>query len=124
LCSQVPEAIQIREALLAKLEAIKMPANALDLITCHFGVSAVAEMTGRKMRFVPAVGGGSRWEARATAGVSHDHINISEKDAFLAGNKRIAIISDAASSGEDGHWSIADHPSRSTTATQPHLFYF
>eukprot|EP00962_Isochrysis_galbana_P056817 scaffold28951_cov73-Isochrysis_galbana.AAC.1 len=76
-----------------------MPANALDLITCHFGVEAVAEMTGRKMRFVPAAGGGSRWEARATAGVSHDQINISEKDAFLAGTKRIAIISDAASSG-------------------------
>jgi len=99
----VQGAVEIRTRLLAKLEGIRMPANALDLITCHFGVEAVAEMTGRKMRFVPAEGGGSRWEPRTSPGVSNDQINIAEKDAFLAGKKLIAIISDAASSGISLH---------------------
>ena len=58
----------LRDKLLARLESIKMPANALDLITCHFGVEHVAEMTGRKMRFAPLPGGGSRWEPRSSHG--------------------------------------------------------
>ena len=52
----VPAARTIKDGLLAKLEAIKMPGNALDLIISHFGVEQVAEMTGRKMRIITANG--------------------------------------------------------------------
>jgi len=99
----VPEAVQIRAELLRRLDAIDMPSNALDLVIGHFGVEHVAEMTGRKMRFVKDGAGGTRWEPRAQNGVSQDQINIAEKDAFMGGTKRVAIISDAASSGISLH---------------------
>ena len=80
-----------------------MPGNALDLLVAHFGVSQLAEMTGRKMRFVTASDGTTRREPRAENGVSADQVNIEEKKAFLSGRKPVAVISDAASSGISLH---------------------
>ena len=98
----VPEAKKISDDLLEKLEKIKMPGNALDLLISHFGVDMVAEMTGRKMRIV-TTDGKTEIQQRAANGVSQDQVNIAEKQAFLSGEKRVAIISDAASSGISLH---------------------
>ncbi len=38
---QVPEAFAIHAKLLRKLEQIRMPGNALDLLISHFGVDQV-----------------------------------------------------------------------------------
>lgn len=98
----VPAARTIKDGLLAKLEAIKMPGNALDLIISHFGVEQVAEMTGRKMRIITA-NGRTEVQQRAPPGESQDRVNISEKEAFLNGHKKVAVISEAASSGISLH---------------------
>ena len=63
-------------------------------------------MTGRKNRIVSYANGAVEVQPRAPKGVSHDAVNIREKEAFLHGSKRIAIISEAASSGISLH---ADH---------------
>ena len=94
----------------------------LDLLVSHFGVEGVAEMTGRKMRIVTK-DGRTQVEPRAAPGVSHEQesicplvrtfaclpkqssvftctltfawqVNILEKNAFLSGEKRVAVISE------------------------------
>ena len=99
----VPEAQRVHDQLLARLESIRMPGNALDLLTSHFGVDRVAEMTGRKSRSVVLPSGKVEWQPRAPSGVSHEQLNINEKTAFISGDKPVAIISDAASSGISLH---------------------
>ena len=65
------------------------------------GASAVAEMTGRKKRLVrDAQTGKVRAEKRnAGAACSMEAVNLTERAAFMDGTKRVAIISEAASSG-------------------------
>ncbi|KAA6420128.1 MAG: strawberry notch-1 [Trebouxia sp. A1-2] len=66
-------------------------------------------MTGRKARLVRQQGGltGVKWEARNASGVAAsatlDLINVHERQMFLNLEKRIAIISEAASAGISLH---------------------
>lgn len=99
----VAETEDIRDELLHRLESIRMPGNALDLLISHFGVEKVAEMTGRKMRIVTTNCGRTQWQPRLACGASHEQINLTEKHAFLSGKKPIAVISEAASSGISLH---------------------
>ena len=87
-----------------------LPANPLDsLIDQLGGPDHVAEMTGRKARLVRQQGGltGVKWEARNASGVAAsatlDLINVHERQMFLNLEKRIAIISEAASAGISLH---------------------
>ncbi len=87
-----------------------LPANPLDsLIDLLGGPEHVAEMTGRKARLVRQQGGltGVKWEARNASGVAAsatlDLINVHERQMFLNLEKRIAIISEAASAGISLH---------------------
>uniref|UniRef100_A0A8C2I8C6 Protein strawberry notch homolog 2 n=1 Tax=Cyprinus carpio TaxID=7962 RepID=A0A8C2I8C6_CYPCA len=57
------------------------------------------KMTGRKGRVVRRPDSSVRYETRAEQGLSIDHVNIREKERFMTGEKLIAIISEAASSG-------------------------
>lgn len=93
---------------------LELPANPLDnLIDLLGGPNCVAEMTGRKARLVrQAAGeggarGGVKWEARNASGVGAnatlDLINVHERQMFLNLEKRIAIISEAASAGISLH---------------------
>eukprot|EP00039_Didymoeca_costata_P003109 m.65130 g.65130 ORF g.65130 m.65130 type:complete len:1396 (-) comp11709_c0_seq1:101-4288(-) len=94
--------------LAAKLDLINtitkanLPCNALDsLIDAFGGPEQVAEMTGRSHRVVKGSNGQFVLEARKDFNI--DAINITEAKNFMNGNKIVAIISDAASTGISLH---------------------
>ncbi|OUC47899.1 hypothetical protein D917_06568 [Trichinella nativa] len=96
LCSDLLVAIErLGEAL---------PPNTLDqLIDELGGPDYVAEMTGRKGRVVSNDEGQVQYELRHDADVPLEMLNLKEKERFMTGEKRIAIISEAASSGISLH---------------------
>merc|ERR1740129_1822107 len=101
---RVERAVHMKEQLLAKIEELgaDLPANSLDeLIDELGGPSLVCEMTGRKGRVVMDDKTGEfRYESRCTdESVSLELLNCTEKDRFIKGEKDVAIISEAASSG-------------------------
>lgn len=101
---RVERAIAMKEDLLAKIEHLgsELPANSLDeLIDELGGPSLVCEMTGRKGRVVMDDKTGEfRYESRSVdETVSLEMLNCTEKDRFMNGEKNVAIISEAASSG-------------------------
>lgn len=81
--------------------ALHLPVNPLDqLIDELGGVDNVAEMTGRKQRLIRSKKSGKIVLQRRNAnGVSIESQNVYEKEEFMSGRKRIAIISEAASAG-------------------------
>ncbi|CAF1235122.1 unnamed protein product [Adineta ricciae] len=88
--------------LLNSIEALgrSLPPNTLDeLIDQLGGPSQVAEMTGRKGRVVQHADGQIGYESRSEADVPLEILNISERERFMRGEKLVAIISEAASSG-------------------------
>lgn len=102
--TRVERAIKMKEELLAKIEELggELPANTLDhLIDELGGPSLVSEMTGRKGRVVMDDKTGEfRYESRSTdENVSLELLNCTEKERFMNGDKNVAIISEAASSG-------------------------
>ena len=56
-------------------------------------------MTGRRGRIVTMSDGSVRYQLRTEADVSIEMLNITEKQRFMDGDKNVAIISEAASSG-------------------------
>jgi hypothetical protein len=84
-----------------KLISKQLPANTLDeLIDNLDGPRYVAEMTGRKGRVVANEEGNIMYETRNESdNVPLELINIVQKEQFMNGEKLIAIISEAASSG-------------------------
>ena len=96
-CRSMPESII--DSLLEDLSKIKLPNNPLDEIMHRLGgPSRVAEMTGRKHRYELVKG---KWVhvSRTKDGSSADAINVFERKRFQAGDKLVAIISEAASTG-------------------------
>ena len=96
--------IEIQKVLLQDIDELRLPPNALDeLIHKLGGKAAVSEMTGRKARIVQK---GHRfvYELRAKADSSElDSLNIRETQDFMNGQKLVAIVSDAASTGISLH---------------------
>uniref|UniRef100_A0A8C3U8Y4 Strawberry notch homolog 2 n=1 Tax=Catharus ustulatus TaxID=91951 RepID=A0A8C3U8Y4_CATUS len=93
---------KMKQDLLAKVKALgkELPLNTLDELIDHFGgPEKVAEMTGRKGRVVRRPDGSVQFESRAEQGLSIDHVNLKEKERFMQGEKLVAIISEASSSG-------------------------
>lgn len=91
----------------------RLPSNTLDeLIEKLGGKDAVAEMTGRKGRMVMTASGIIQYESRGEVDATLENINNTERQRFMEGVKRIAIISEAASSGISLH---ADRRSRNQT---------
>ncbi|XP_069475771.1 protein strawberry notch homolog 1 isoform X2 [Ambystoma mexicanum] len=98
----VERAQQMKKELLDKLERLAedLPPNTLDeLIDELGGPENVAEMTGRKGRVVTNDNGSISYESRSELDVPVEILNITEKQRFMDGEKNIAIISEAASSG-------------------------
>ncbi|XP_059425433.1 si:ch73-63e15.2 isoform X3 [Carassius carassius] len=91
-----------KQGLLNKIAELgkELPLNTLDELIDKFGgPEQVSEMTGRKGRVVRRPDGSVRYESRAEQGHTIDQINVKEKDRFMNGEKLVAIISEAASSG-------------------------
>lgn len=97
----IERACQMKDELLSKIENLgeRLPANTLDqLIDELGGPENVAEMTGRKGRVVQT-DDGIQYESRSEQDVPLETLNITEKQRFMDGQKDVAIISEAASSG-------------------------
>ncbi|KAJ8954252.1 hypothetical protein NQ318_005848 [Aromia moschata] len=95
-------ACSMKEELLVAIERLgeKLPPNTLDqLIDELGGPENVAEMTGRKGRVVQTEDGGIQYESRSETDVPLETLNLTEKQRFMDGEKDVAIISEAASSG-------------------------
>uniref|UniRef100_A0A671SJC2 Protein strawberry notch homolog 2 n=1 Tax=Sinocyclocheilus anshuiensis TaxID=1608454 RepID=A0A671SJC2_9TELE len=93
---------EMKQGLLNKIAELgkELPLNTLDELIDKFGgPEQVSEMTGRKGRVVRRSDGSVQYESRAEQGHTIDQINIKEKDRFMNGEKLVAIISEAASSG-------------------------
>ncbi|KAK9727917.1 C-terminal domain on Strawberry notch [Popillia japonica] len=104
-CAPPPDAIEracnMKEELLSQIEKLgeKLPPNTLDqLIDELGGPENVAEMTGRKGRVVQTEDG-IQYESRSEVDVPLETLNLTEKQRFMDGEKDVAIISEAASSG-------------------------
>lgn len=102
---QSAEAVAMRDALLGELEEkLQLPDNPLDQIIIHFGEGAVAEITGRDKRIIEDPETGQRrYVKRAREGVGMDKASQDEMESFQSGRKRIAIISQSASTGISLH---------------------
>ncbi|KAF2894826.1 hypothetical protein ILUMI_11349 [Ignelater luminosus] len=97
----IERACNMKEDLLNKIEKLgdKLPPNTLDqLIDELGGPENVAEMTGRKGRVVQTEDG-IQYESRSEMDVPLETLNLTEKQRFMDGEKDVAIISEAASSG-------------------------
>uniref|UniRef100_A0A672R8B9 Protein strawberry notch homolog 2 n=1 Tax=Sinocyclocheilus grahami TaxID=75366 RepID=A0A672R8B9_SINGR len=102
LCVFSAKLEELKQSLLDKIAELgkELPLNTLDELIDRFGgPEKVSEMTGRKGRVVRRSDGSVRYETRAEQGLTIDHVNVREKERFMNGEKLIAIISEAASSG-------------------------
>ena len=98
------QALAMRQNLIDGLSALELPENPLDQLVNHFGERNVAELTGRTRRLIrDARTGCVQYKKRAPEGVAMDRTNVYEMEQFQCGKKRIAIISDAASTGISLH---------------------
>ena len=99
--------LMVKEELLDRATKVgeNLPINTLDaLIDQLGGPGNVAEMTGRRGRVVRCEDGTMAYKKRNEGeNVNLDLINIQEKDHFMNGEKFVAIISEAASSGISLH---------------------
>ena len=97
---------KMRDSLLEQIEELspRLPPNTLDeLIDELGGPDHVAEMTGRKGRVTMTDSGSIQYETRTENDVALELLNVTEKQRFNDGEKQIAIISEAASSGISLH---------------------
>jgi len=104
-----PDAEAARDALIEHICGLPPIKPALDAVIGHFGPDAVAEVTGRTRRIVETAGGGQRLETRSTRSGQADTA------AFMRGDKRILVFSDAGGTGRSYHASL-DTPNRQQRA--------
>jgi len=99
-CTGFLTSAQIR-VFLKRCDDLQLPANPLDDIIHKLGgPNKVAEMTGRKMRYVKQRAGNWEYVRRCKDATSDElTLNIEERKNFQDGRKLVAIISEAASSG-------------------------
>ncbi|KAJ0173330.1 hypothetical protein K1T71_011506 [Dendrolimus kikuchii] len=100
--SAIERACSMKEELLSAIDRLgrRLPPNTLDQLVDELGgTENVAEMTGRKGRVVQTEDGQILYESRSEADVPLETLNLTEKQRFMDGEKDVAIISEAASSG-------------------------
>ena len=94
-------AIEMRDALLDTLQAIRVPENPLDSIINAFGVEQVAEVTGRGRRFVQVRD--EEGNLRVVEEKRGKNSSRLDADLFQADQKRVLIFSGAGGTGYSFH---------------------
>jgi hypothetical protein len=100
------ENYDVQQELIEKIASLVIPENPIDKLVNHFGVENIAEITGRKNRLIINSTGHREYKARGSKDVPQKKINQHEREAFMSGKKRVAIISGAAATGFDLHSSL------------------
>ncbi len=96
------EAAALRDEMIERLCMLDGAPTALDQIIAAFGPDHVAEVTGRSKRPVPGKDGtGQRIETRSASA------NLAETSAFMAGDKRILVFSEAGGTGRSYHAALS-----------------
>ena len=90
-------ALHARAELIEQLCALPPIGTALDTLIERFGTGTVAEVTGRTRRLVVRADGRQMLESRTARS------NLVEADAFMRGEKRILVFSDAGGTGRSYH---------------------
>lgn len=96
-------ALELKRELLDRLSVLEIPEHPLDQLVNYFGTENVAEMTGRKKRLIRTLSGKLEYRNRQIPGVPNRLINLHEKNCFQNKDKRIAIMSEVASTGDSLH---------------------
>jgi hypothetical protein len=91
------QALRARDELIERLCALPPIGTALDTLIERFGTQALAEVTGRTRRLVVGADGRQKLENRTARS------NLVETDAFMRGDKRILVFSDAGGTGRSYH---------------------
>eukprot|EP00928_Gymnodinium_smaydae_P008538 TRINITY_DN13105_c0_g6_i1.p1 TRINITY_DN13105_c0_g6~~TRINITY_DN13105_c0_g6_i1.p1 ORF type:complete len:1265 (-),score=199.65 TRINITY_DN13105_c0_g6_i1:33-3770(-) len=100
----IPWAARAVADLRERLERLRLPGNPLDdLIARLGGPGRVAELTGRSHRVVTGGDGRRRLVARQGGCGGLESASLAEQRAFQHDQKRVAIITEAASSGISLH---------------------
>jgi len=93
-----PEMVAKRDALIKRLEKMGAPESPLDMIINHFGHDAVGEVTSRRWRIVTDPETGKKIKQART-----EASKIADTKAFMNGDLRILIFSEAGGTGFDFH---------------------
>ncbi|HOL95625.1 MAG TPA: strawberry notch family protein [bacterium] len=93
-----PEMVRKRDALIERLKKMGAPETPMDMIISHFGHDAVGEVTSRGWRIVtdPETG-------RKVKQNRNDASKLADAKAFMDGDLRILIFSEAGGTGFDFH---------------------
>jgi len=94
-------ALVARDRMVEQLCALPPIATALDAIIERFGTDKVAEVTGRTKRLVVGSDGRQKLQSRTP------RANLAESQAFMDGDKRILVFSDAGGTGRSYHADLA-----------------
>lgn len=101
---QSKQALLMKQNLIDGLSALELPENPLDQLVNHLGERNVSELTGRTRRLIRDTRTGRiEYRKRTPEGVAMDRANLHEMEQFQQCRKRVAIISDAASTGISLH---------------------
>jgi hypothetical protein len=99
------KAFAIHADLVRRANALHLPCNAIDeIIDCLGGVEHVAELSGRTGRMESTVGTSGDAERQFQFRKRHfkeldDRVNIAERNCFQNGEKLVAVLTDACSTG-------------------------
>lgn len=91
------QALRARDDLIERLCALPPIGTALDSLIERFGTDWLAEVTGRTRRLVAGADGRQKLENRTARS------NLVETDAFMRGDKKILVFSDAGGTGRSYH---------------------
>lgn len=97
-----PQAVAMRDELIARAHDLRIPEAPLDQIINHFGHENVAEATGRNERLVKKLNADGVLELTREKRNSK-LANESEARAFQSGKKKILAFSDAGGTGASYH---------------------
>lgn len=98
---ECPQAVKIRDQLIADVNATSIPEGPLEQLFDAFGPDMIAEATGRSQRLVPGAQGGRILEERGSKDMEND------VKAFVDDEKRILVFSAAGATGATYSASLA-----------------